>query len=274
MRGRGLADPSLEIRAHLVALSRRTLGGRALPVALTALIAAGAAGGIFEASRLVPTATAAAGSPSAAPADGAGPTVTDAPAQSPAASAPESASRGRLPRLGPGGPDVSAPAGPRSWISVPSVHLGVAVVDYDDCTGNTPMTRSAAVHYLCSAQPVTVLVGHNPGVFSPLLGTHAGDLVTYRDQSGQRTLRLNSPVRVPPEQAALYAQDGSYTHMVLTTCAAPDSSSYWVFIAVPADGATNAAPPPGSGPGPGAPAPAPPPEPSPTPGVLGLPIHI
>lgn len=239
-------------------------------MALAALIAVGTAGGIFEGSRLASHPAATTVRPPIAAAEAAPPALADPVAQQPQASAPESTPRSRLPSLAPGGPDAPAPTGPRSWVSVPSVHLGVAVVEYGDCTGDSAMTRSAAVHYLCTPSAVTTLVGHNPGVFSPLLGTHPGDLVMYRDYAGQHTLRLNSPVRVSPEQAALYAQDGSYAHMVLTTCAAPDSSSYWVFIAVPVDTGA-AAPPAATG---GQPGPAPAPSPSPSPGVLGLPIRI
>ena len=114
--------------------------------------------------------------------------------------------------------------------------MQVSVVDYGDCTGNTGMTRVAAVHYLCTPGSVTTLIGHNPGVFTPLLRTHAGDIVSYSAGGVSQDFVIGNPVRVSPSQAAEYTQDSSYAHMVLTTCAEPDSSTYWVFIARPVAG--------------------------------------
>ena len=176
----------------------------------------------------------------------------------------------RLPLLGTapsnGAPGPAPRAG--SFISVPAVGLQIGVVDYTDCNGTTPMTRSSAVRFGCTPAAVTTLVGHNPGIFTPLTRAQTGDRVHYQHDGVDDVYVISEIHRVTPQQAASYSQDGSYTHAVLATCAEPDSSAYWVFIALP-DGAIHtasasqqAAAPPAS-----KPASTPPPQshPSPTP---------
>ena len=165
---------------------------------------------------------------------------------------------------------------PGSRILVPSVGLQVGVVDYSDCSGETPMTRLTAVHFMCTPAAVTTFVGHNPGVFTPLLRTQAGDHFYYQHDGVQDAWVLTGRYRVSPQDAAAYSQDGSYQHAVLATCAEPDSSAYWIFVGAPVgapgglSASGQAAAPPPSQPGPGHPQPKPSPSPSPTPGS-GLP---
>ena len=177
----------------------------------------------------------------------------------------------RLPLLGNGnvsaGPAPVARAG--SSISVPAVGLQVSVIDYSDCNGSTPMTRTAAVRFGCTPPTVTTLVGHNPGVFTPLTRTQGGEQVHYQHDGVDDVYVISEIHRVSPEQAAAYSQDGSYTHAVLATCAEPDSSAYWVFIALPQGPVHSAGAPRQAGSQPASkPAPTPPPanpQPSPTP---------
>ena len=177
-----------------------------------------------------------------------------------------------------GGQDSAGPppaARPGSRLTVPSAALEVAVVDYGDCAGNTPMTRVSAVHFLCTPSAVTAFVGHNPGVFTPLLKTHAGDHVYYQHDGVQDEYILGAARRVSPQDAAAASQDSSFTHAVFATCAEPDSSAYWIFIATPSQvGGGPARPSSGSAPqqpAPNRPQPAPSPSPSPggTPGGAG-----
>jgi hypothetical protein len=230
----------------------------------------------------------------AAPADAAPANVGTAAAPSPgdtqvttAAGAPV-----HLPVFGESNGGAPAPA-PRagSVLTVPSVGLQVGVVDYGDCSGNTAMTRTSAVHFLCTPSAVTTFVGHNPGVFTPLLRTHTGDQVVYRHDGVQDTYVIRSQQRVTPEQAAAASQDGSYVHAVFATCAEPDSSAYWIFLADPVgaiaqntgqnggQSASKSSSSSGSGSGgsSGAPNPAPQPSPSPTPPpgpVPGVPLPV
>jgi hypothetical protein len=166
-------------------------------------------------------------------------------------------------------------------VLVPSVGLQVGVVDYADCTGGTPMTRASAVHFMCTPAAVVAFVGHNPGVFTPLLRTQTGDRVTYVHDGVSDVYVIGDGHRVSPQEAAAYTQDGSYPHMVLTTCAEPDSSAYWVYLATPLSGAggTQGNPPPApsgaaaSGGG-THPSPTPSPTPSPNGGGGGGPLPL
>jgi hypothetical protein len=203
----------------------------------------------------------------------------DSPSPPPAlADNPPPATDVHLPLFGdqPTGPAPAPRAG--SALLVPSVGLHVGVVDYGDCSGNTPMTRSNAVHFLCTPSAVSAFVGHNPGVFTPLLQTHPGDRVTYQHDGVADVYVIGAAKRVTPQEAAAYTQDGSYAHMVLATCAEPDSSAYWIFLATPLNGTSGSSgqqPAPGGGGGGGGTRPAPSPSPSPSPspgGILGVPI--
>ena len=141
-----------------------------------------------------------------------------------------SALRARLPgSSGAGADTLSKPAG--VTLSIPSIGLRVAVTDYTDCSGSTPMTRSTAVQFACTPDAVLAIMGHNPGIFTPLLQARPGDQVIYSVGAAQSTYVIRSSERMSPEAASRAGEDGSYAHMVLATCAAPDASSYWVFEA-------------------------------------------
>ena len=62
-----------------------------------------------------------------------------------------------------------------------TLHTGVGV--YADCTGQTPLTSSEAAIDPCMSGP-TYFVGHNVGVFTPLMHMTVGSTITYHDGSG------------------------------------------------------------------------------------------
>jgi len=186
----------------------------------------------------------------------------------------------QLPFLGLG---ASAPAArataprPGSSVSVPEVGLRVGVVDYTDCSGSTPMTRSSAVHFMCTSLAVPTLMGHNPGVFTPLTRVHGGEHVHYQHDGIDQVFVISEIHRVPPDQASAYSQDDSFPHAVLATCAEPDASAYWVFIALPEGSSQTASsrrPNPGPASQPDNPGSVPRPTPSPTPTGTTLPGGI
>ncbi|MFN2466320.1 MAG: sortase domain-bontaining protein [Candidatus Dormibacteria bacterium] len=250
--------PSLLRRRALLAGVSVVLGAAMLLGTAIALASVGHRSSITSGGAAVPGPQLPAAGPSPSPSVAA----ESAPSAVPAGSV-------RLPLFGGAEPSGPPPAPrPGSWISVPSVGLQVAVVDYTDCTGNTSMTRVSAVHFTCTPAAVTQFVGHNPGVFTPLLGTHAGDRVVYQHDGVQEVYTLQAPRRVSPQEAAAYSQDGSFVHAVFATCAEPDSSAYWVFIANP-PGSTGA--PPSSQPRVPAPGNTPRPSPSPS-GTGGSPV--
>jgi hypothetical protein len=164
---------------------------------------------------------------------------TDAPSPFPAAGNNAITGPVHLPLFGGAEPSGPAPAPrPGSRLLVPSVGLQVGLVDYTDCSGNAPMTRVSAVHYTCTPAAVTQFVGHNPGVFTPMLNTHAGDRLVYQHDGVEVDYILGAERRVSPAEAAAASQDGSYTHAVIATCAEPDSSAYWIFTATPVGGSS------------------------------------
>jgi hypothetical protein len=58
--------------------------------------------------------------------------------------------------------------------------LGARVGVYTDCSGNAPLSRVEAAIDTCIPSP-TYFVGHNAGVFSPLMHMGIGSLITYYD---------------------------------------------------------------------------------------------
>ncbi|MEP7104576.1 MAG: hypothetical protein ABI838_01855, partial [Chloroflexota bacterium] len=74
--------------------------------------------------------------------------------------------------------------GPRNRLESADGSLRVDVGSYTDCSGLAPVPRDAAELDPCFAGRY-YFVGHNPGVFTPLMRLGAGDLITYHDPSGK-----------------------------------------------------------------------------------------
>jgi hypothetical protein len=64
--------------------------------------------------------------------------------------------------------------------------LGVdtALTKYADCSGQSPLPEDEASVDLCAPSGVIYFVGHNPGVFTPLMKAVPGDIITWQDRSG------------------------------------------------------------------------------------------
>ena len=130
-------------------------------------------------------------------------------------------------------PRTPAPAPPRNLLRSADGRLDTAVGVYSDCSGATALTHSAAAVDTCVTQD-TYFVGHNPGVFTPLLSESVGSVVTWWDGNGQahvwRIVAVRSWVRadgVPPAvSGAVVAQ--------FQTCEVADGSKDWIFDVVPA----------------------------------------
>lgn len=80
------------------------------------------------------------------------------------------------PITGPADPYHNALAGPHG--------LSTGLTNYTDCTGRTPLTSAAAALDTCVTDR-TYVVGHNPGVFTPLLQYQPGDVITFHNGAGQ-----------------------------------------------------------------------------------------
>ena len=61
--------------------------------------------------------------------------------------------------------------------------LNTAVTTYSDCSGATALTHSEAAVDTC-VHGRTYFVGHNPGVFTPLMTENVGAVITWWDDSG------------------------------------------------------------------------------------------
>lgn len=77
----------------------------------------------------------------------------------------------------------SAPGGPRDWLLSADKTLSTAVGVYTDCSGASPVPQDMAAIDTCVKGRV-YFVGHNAGVFTPLMHMGAGALITWYDDRG------------------------------------------------------------------------------------------
>jgi hypothetical protein len=93
----------------------------------------------------------------------------------------------------------------RSHLSGP-FGLDTTVGLYRDCSGKTELTDTAAAIDTCVTDQ-TYFVGHNLGVFTPVMLLGVGDVVTYTDATGMRhpwtvTAIHDEPINTPPSHDA------------------------------------------------------------------------
>jgi hypothetical protein len=77
----------------------------------------------------------------------------------------------------------SAPGGPRDWLTSADKTLSTAVGVYSDCSGAAPVPQNMAAIDTCVKGRI-YFVGHNAGVFTPLMHMAAGALITWYDGRG------------------------------------------------------------------------------------------
>ncbi len=61
--------------------------------------------------------------------------------------------------------------------------LRTALGTYSDCSGHTPLTHAVAAIDTCVGGRA-YFVGHNPGVFTPLMSMSTGEVITWYDRGG------------------------------------------------------------------------------------------
>jgi hypothetical protein len=133
-------------------------------------------------------------------------------------------------------PVLSLPAGPANTLLSGDGTLDTTVTTYADCTGATELTHSTAAIDTCVNGRI-YFVGHNAGVFTPLLDLGVGSAITWYDSGGAAHLLRIVAVRdnwlrddgVPPlANGRVVAQ--------FQTCetAYPDGSHDRILDAVPA----------------------------------------
>ena len=105
---------------------------------------------------------------------------------------------------------------------------------YTDCSGDSELTHDSAAIDTCIPGP-TYFVGHNAGVFAPLMHLGVGSVITYYDGGGVphvwRVVSVRPRWRAadgapPPTQPDVVAQ--------FQTCAAPNGSVDRILDVVPA----------------------------------------
>jgi hypothetical protein len=84
---------------------------------------------------------------------------------------------------GSGSSPAPAPGGPTNLLTSADGTLHTAVGVYTDCTGASPLTTTSAAVDTCIGGR-TYFVGHNPGVFTPLMHMGVGSLITWYDGRG------------------------------------------------------------------------------------------
>jgi hypothetical protein len=145
--------------------------GRSLLLAGGAALAAVTAATLWITGTGTGTRVAAAGT-AGTPAPAAGSTATPSPGLSGAVSAVT----GTVSAL-------ANPNAPHNLLLSADGNLDTTVTTYSDCTGATELTHSAAAIDTCVSGR-TYFVGHNAGVFTPLLDLGVGDIITYYDSDG------------------------------------------------------------------------------------------
>lgn len=84
---------------------------------------------------------------------------------------------------GHGGAPAPAPGGPRNLLTSADGTLNTPVGVYTDCTGAAAVPTDMAAVDTC-IRGRTYFVGHNQGVFTPLMHLGAGSLITWYDSRG------------------------------------------------------------------------------------------
>jgi hypothetical protein len=99
------------------------------------------------------------------------------PAATPAISGAAPAAASTLPVI------ATLPSGPANTLLSGDGTLDTTVTTYADCTGATELTHATAAIDTCVNGRI-YFVGHNAGVFTPLLDLGVGSIVTWYDNGG------------------------------------------------------------------------------------------
>jgi hypothetical protein len=118
-----------------------------------------------------------------------------------------------------------APPPARNFLLSADGTLRTGVGIYTDCSGNTPLPRYEAAIDTCARAGVSYFVGHNVGVFTPLMHMGVGSVLTWWDEAGgAHVLRVvavhnwtHSSGFPPPTRADVIAQ--------FQTCVTEDGST-------------------------------------------------
>jgi hypothetical protein len=117
-------------------------------------------------------------------------------------------------------------------IVIPRLGLSQPVGWYSDCLGRAPVPRWGTWRWSCAGANNIYVMAHNPGVFTPILGLRAGDIVLYGDPSGRvHTYRVSSTTIVANTQMWPLGATPS-SSLTLQTCWTWDGSRDFIVRAV------------------------------------------
>lgn len=121
-------------------------------------------------------------------------------------------------------PPPASPLVRPNTIVIPRLGLVQPVGWYSDCLGRAAVPRWGTWRWSCAGANNTYVMAHNPGVFTPILGLRAGDIVEYGDPSGRvRTYRVSYTTIVSNTQ--LWPLGGTAaSSLTLQTCWTWDGS--------------------------------------------------
>ena len=125
-----------------------------------------------------------------------------------------------------------APVVRANTIVIPRLGLSQPVGWYSDCLGRAAVPRWGTWRWSCAGANNIYVMAHNPGVFTPILGLRAGDIVQYGDPSGRvRTYRVSSTTIVSNTQMWPLGATPSST-LTLQTCWTWDGSRDFIVRAL------------------------------------------
>jgi len=134
--------------------------------------------------------------------------------------------------VAPPPPQPPPPVARANTIVIPRLGLNQPVGWYSDCLGRAPVPRWGAWRWSCAGAHNIYVMAHNPGVFTPILGLRAGDIVLYGDPSGRvHTYRVSSTTIVSNTQMWPLGATPS-SSLTLQTCWTWDGSRDFIVRAV------------------------------------------
>jgi hypothetical protein len=128
-------------------------------------------------------------------------------------------------------PPAPVPGGPTDLLTSADGTLHAAVGVYTDCTGAAPVPTGMAAVDTC-VRGRTYFVGHNQGVFTPLMHMGVGSLLTWYDAAGAVHRYRVVAVRDTPGGARPLTTATRRVDAQFQTCAVADGSVDRILDAV------------------------------------------
>jgi sortase (surface protein transpeptidase) len=136
------------------------------------------------------------------------------------------------PRPAPAAAPPASPAVHANNIVIPRLGLNQPVGWYTDCLGRAAVPRWGTWRWSCAGANNIYVMAHNPGIFTPILGLRAGDIIEYGDPSGRvHTYRVSYTTIVSNTQMWPLGATSS-SAITLQTCWTWDGSRDFIVRAL------------------------------------------